>query len=394
MKSEKHLNRKEEIIDTAFRVWQQNCFTSTSLNDIAECLGMTKQAIYRYFKGKSGLITAMGERITGDYNENFSQFRLLSDDLTRNRMIKDFIRNQIIFFRSHSEYLSFLISKIRLADDGRQGFLDIIVQQSRYLREKIQISETAVNYILNLIVFHIFIDSSASEKDLTEKIYTLLQDGFGTGKLEIPSNTKELIETNRIPLKGEDERNKVLKAISDVVMEEGPHNASLDKIAKRAGMTKSSLYFYFSNKEEMIQKTINDQTEAFTEYYHKKLSAYDDPGQQLFAHFVLTASMTIENPRTVSLIHWFVRRGIGDNFRKPTEFENYRVFFESAAREQYINTHGITAEKLLLLVNFVVTFEVNNQTNKDLEKEKKYELVTDLFDLFIHGLKAIQEKEK
>lgn len=393
MKSEKHLNRKKEIIDTAFRVWQKDCFTSTSLNDVAECLGMTKQAIYRYFTGKSGLITAMGERITGEYIENFSKFRRISEGLDKKKTVKDFIYNQILFFRSHSEYLSFLISKIRLADNSRKDFFDIILEQSHYLRERLQVSGTAVNYILNLIVFYIFIDTSINNRELTDKIYTLLLEGFGTEKFTIPGNREELIQYNRIPLDDSDEKNKVFKAISDVVMEEGPHNASLDKIAKRAGMTKSSLYFYFNNKEEMIEKTINNQTEAFTQFYFKTLSAYKDPGQQLFAHFVLSASMTIENPRTVSMIHWFVRRGIGDNFRKPTEFENYRVFFEKAAREKYINTHGITAEKLLLLVNFVVTFEVNNQTNKDLEKERKYELVTDLFELFIHGLKAIQEKE-
>ncbi|MBN2655899.1 MAG: TetR/AcrR family transcriptional regulator [Spirochaetales bacterium] len=393
MKSEKHLNRKEEIIDTAFKVWQLNCFTSTSLNDIAESLGMTKQAIYRYFKGKNGLISEMGSRITDHYRNNFLEFRSKAETETPEEIVRGFIKNQIEFFRSHGEYLSFLISKMRLADEGRKSFIDVIAEQTGYLREKLSVKPTAVNYILNLIVFYIFIDSAKSTSELTDRIYTLVHEGFGTDLLKKPSDPEKLILANRIPETDMTEENKVLQAISEVVMEEGPHNASLDKIAKRAGMTKSSLYFYFSNKEEMITETINRQTEAFTEYYFGKISGYDDVGEQLFAHFVLTASMTIERPRTVSMIHWFVRRGIGDNFRKPTEFKNYRVFFENAANCRYLDTHGITADQLLLLVNFCVTFEVNNQTNKDLDKESKYGLVNDLFDLFIHGLKALQEKK-
>ncbi|MBB6481058.1 TetR/AcrR family transcriptional regulator [Spirochaeta isovalerica] len=394
MKSVKHLNRKEEIIDTAFKVWQLNCFTSTSLNDIAESLGMTKQAIYRYFKGKSGLISEMSSRITDHYRSNFRDFRRIAETESRDQIVREFIRNQIEFFRNHSEYLSFLISKIRLADEGRRNFIEVIAEQTGYLQKELDVKPSAVNYILNLIVFYIFIDSLKSTEELTGRIYTLVTEGFGTELLAKPSDPERLLRENRIPENDMTEENKVLQSISEVVMEEGPHNASLDKIAKRAGMTKSSLYFYFNNKEEMITETINRQTEAFTEYYFEKISAYEEVGDQLFAHFVLTASMTIERPKTVSMIHWFIRRGIGDSFRKPTEFEKYRVFFENAANYRYLNTHGITADQLLLLVNFCVTFEVNNQTNRDLEKESKYGLVHDLYDLFVHGLKALQENKK
>jgi len=388
MKSTKHLNRKKEIIDTAFEVWKKTHFTSTSLNDIAENLGMTKQAIYRYFKGKSGLITAMGDRVTGEYRENFSDLRAMTEEKERDEIIKTFIKNQIEFFRNHSSYLTFLISKVRLADESRKELMSVLEEQTAYLQDKLNLKATAITYILNLIVFYIFIDFRRSSKELTERVFIQVTRGFGTDLLAMPSNPVKLIEDNRIPDKSDREESKVLQAISEVVMEEGPHNASLDKIARRAGMTKSSLYFYFNNKEEMITETINSQTEAFAEYYFSKISEYEEVGDQLFAHFVLTASMTIERPRTVSMIQWFVLRGIGDNFRKPTEYEKYRVFFENAVNYRYLDTHGMTADQLLLLVNFCVTFEVYNQSNHELEKEEKYELVIDLFDLFIHGLRA------
>lgn len=390
MKSEKHLNKREEIIDTAFTVWHRNCFTSTSLNEIAEPLGMTKQAIYRYFNGKTGLITAMGERITESYRENYHLIEPVVKTEPKIRAVKAFILNQISFFRSHGEYLSFLVSKIRSADEGRKNFMQILREQNNLLGTVWNLQTTEVNYIFNLIVFYIFAETDRSDEELSDRIYTIISRGFGTELLKMPENPRRIIEENRLEENEYKEENRVLQAISEIVMEDGPHNASLDKIAKRAGMTKSSLYFYFSNKEEMIVKTINGHTERFCRYYHDRVSAYSEAGEQLFAHFVLSAGMTIEMPRTVSMIHWFIRRGIADNFRKPTDFENYRVFFENAVNSRHLDTHGVSADRLIMLVNFCVTFEIVNEQNRDLDKDSKYGLVTKLFEIFIHGLKNIK----
>jgi AcrR family transcriptional regulator len=204
-----------------------------------------------------------------------------------------------------------------------------------------------------------------------------------------PQNTDRILKDVRLSQYSDREENKVLQAISEVVLEEGPQ-ASLGKIAKKAGMTKSSLYFYFKNKEEMIIKTMNGQTERFIDFYYKNLSSYENIGEQLFAHFVITASMAIEMPKTIPMIHWFITRGMAENFKKPTDFENYRIFFENAVNYRYLNTHGVTADKLLMLVNFCVTYEINNIQRKNLSKEEKYRLVYGLYDLFTHGLKGLK----
>ncbi len=47
------------IVDTAFKVWGENSFYNTSLSSLAEALGMSKPAIYRYFKNKDALLQAM-----------------------------------------------------------------------------------------------------------------------------------------------------------------------------------------------------------------------------------------------------------------------------------------------------------------------------------------------
>ncbi|MCK5674296.1 MAG: helix-turn-helix transcriptional regulator, partial [Spirochaetales bacterium] len=47
------------IIDTAFKVWGEDSFYNTSLSTLAEAMGLTKPAIYRYFKNKDAILQAM-----------------------------------------------------------------------------------------------------------------------------------------------------------------------------------------------------------------------------------------------------------------------------------------------------------------------------------------------
>jgi AcrR family transcriptional regulator len=43
----------------------------------------------------------------------------------------------------------------------------------------------------------------------------------------------------------DEKRKALLQAASDVLLELGPQKTTLDDIARRAGMAKSSLYYYF-----------------------------------------------------------------------------------------------------------------------------------------------------
>ncbi len=387
MKSEKHLLKRKEIIDTAFRVWNKNCYISTSLNDLADSLGMTKQAIYRYFKGKGDLLNAMESQVLLEYNDINIQINKKIETLSRDSAVEQYVMNQISFFRKNSQYLNFLISKTRLKDLDNKEFRENQRKQNEYLSEKLSIPLMAVNYILNLVVFYNLLGERENIQKLTKKICNITFNGFGTKRLLPPNQTDEILQAVKIKSGEKQDQDKVLQAVSDAVLEDGLQ-ATMGAIAKKAGMTKSSLYFYFKNKEEMIDRAINTQTKTFIDYYYKSISTYAQVSEQLFAHFAISASVAIELPETIPMIHWFITRGLAENLKKPTDFPNYRIFFDQAIENKYLNTHGISADKLLMLVNFCITFEINNIERKNLSKEDKYKLVYGLHNLFTHGLKG------
>lgn len=392
MKSEKHLQKKKEIINTAFTVWNRNCYFSTSLNDIAESLAITKQAIYRYFSSKKDLLNAMEQQIINDYRQNSNLLIKKIETLSTEKAVEFYIMNQISFFRKHHEYITFLVSRIRLKDHQDKEFLYIEQEQSDYLKAKLSLPYSAVNYLTNLIVFYSLMGVKESSEKLTGRIVIIFRDGFGTELLKPSESFDQILKNTRLTEYEDSEKDKVFQAISDTVLEKGLQ-ASLGQIAQKAGMTKSSLYFYFKNKEDMIMKTMNRQIEKFVDYYYSTLSSFKNIGDQLFAHFVITASMTIELPKTIPMIHWFITRGMAESFVKPTDYEKYRVFFEKAISHRYLNTHGIQGDKLLMLINFCITYEINNIQRNNLNKEEKYDLVYGLYNLFIYGLRG-SEKEK
>lgn len=393
MKSEKHLQKRQEIIDSAFRVWNRNCFFSTSLSDIASSLGITKQAIYRYFKGKQELLCAMEDQIMKEYSLYTEKLLQSITTESQKEIIELYVTNQIHFFRNRKDYVTFLISRISHKQSDRKDFLEILMKLSNFFLNKLSIPLTAAIYIFNLIVFYILIGEQSSIKDMSEKISNILYNGFGTDLFITPSGLDSILRENRLAAKNPENEEKILTAISDVVLEEGPEKASMKKIAARAGMTKSSLYYYFKNKEEMINNTLNKQTESFVNFYHDKVSSYTQLEEQIFTHFVLTASMIIERPKTLPLAHWFITRGMAVSLKKPTDFIKYKFFFEKAIQGNYINTQGISLEQLIMLVNFCITYEINNIYRKELDKEEKYQLLYGLYDLFTHGLKGLTEKE-
>lgn len=59
-----HDERKNEIIDTASRIFAQKGYDKSSVNDILNAIGIAKGTFYHYFKSKEDVLDAVIERAT------------------------------------------------------------------------------------------------------------------------------------------------------------------------------------------------------------------------------------------------------------------------------------------------------------------------------------------
>jgi len=74
---------RKKIVSEAFAIFLEKGFEKTMMDDIAARLGVTKPAIYRYYKNKEELfIASMGETMLGEYKTIFATSFASDDPIT------------------------------------------------------------------------------------------------------------------------------------------------------------------------------------------------------------------------------------------------------------------------------------------------------------------------
>ena len=64
--------RRREILDAAVRLISERGYNGTSVQDVADAVGVTKQGVLRYFPSKDNLLAAV-------YHENYNTFGSVED---------------------------------------------------------------------------------------------------------------------------------------------------------------------------------------------------------------------------------------------------------------------------------------------------------------------------
>jgi AcrR family transcriptional regulator len=79
----------------------------------------------------------------------------------------------------------------------------------------------------------------------------------------------------------EERPKQILDAALTVFAEQGLAAARLDDIAKRAGLSKGTIYLYFDNKEDLFREVVRSTVIAFIEHGEACLEETSDPRQAL-----------------------------------------------------------------------------------------------------------------
>jgi len=77
--------------------------------------------------------------------------------------------------------------------------------------------------------------------------------------------------------------NSILKAASTVIARDGFEGASVRKVAAKAGVGLSGIYYYFKNKDELLYAIQTDTFTTLVEMLKERLSGLDNPRDRLRA---------------------------------------------------------------------------------------------------------------
>lgn len=90
-------------------------------------------------------------------------------------------------------------------------------------------------------------------------------------------------------------RDQILQAASEVISENGYERSSVDQIARRAGLSRSTVYEYFPSKDEILKGCFAARREALAEALARRIARATGLEEQLAAFFEICLSRVDEN---------------------------------------------------------------------------------------------------
>lgn len=103
-------------------------------------------------------------------------------------------------------------------------------------------------------------------------------------------------------------RSLILAAALNVFSTDGYRGATLERIAERAGMSKTNLLYYFPSKEEIYHTALEQTVEGWLDPF-EAISASGDPIEELRRYISFKLKMSAEQPEASRLFANEVQRG-------------------------------------------------------------------------------------
>ena len=99
-----------------------------------------------------------------------------------------------------------------------------------------------------------------------------------------------------VPEYKEEAKSRILDAANKVFAEKGYHEATMDDIAKRLGVSKGAIYLYFSSKEDLFEAMCKMAPQAFKEILLSSFGDEANPIQSATQFFDKMLKLSASNP--------------------------------------------------------------------------------------------------
>jgi AcrR family transcriptional regulator len=99
-----------------------------------------------------------------------------------------------------------------------------------------------------------------------------------------------------VPEYKEEAKSRILEAANKVFAERGYHEATMDDIAKRLGVSKGAIYLYFSSKEDLFEAMCKTAPQAFKEILYSSFGDEANPIQSATQFFDKMLKLSASNP--------------------------------------------------------------------------------------------------
>jgi len=411
---DKHTLKKKQIIETAFKVWGEEFFYKTSLASLAKELGISKTALYRYFRNKETLIDEMRqvfldvhknicEEMTAEAEGKSFQERL---ELFHDKFLRFYGENYwyyrfaFIFLLPHTAEGFHQIEEIRQLQHGMFP-ADQLQQEFGWGDQEVKAVQRFIfsvgTFLLNRgnIKEIQEIDQLTSEQLLDMNGKLVFEGMEGPAKIRMP-DFEAVEEKCRLELEDLLPKDPLFAAISKVVAEEGLWDASLEKIAKMAGMSKSSLYFHFHDRNEMLWKMIDRERHQLGQLFLDRSELLDTVEERIYAYFAIFAWYLSRRPEFLAVMNWF--RFQQFHIKIPHHMKGgmnkYIGFINEAEQSGKLRTDVLDTITKARWINYLLIQEINNMYWIEGLSDRMWPFIRSSFKLFLFGVKGVEDDRK
>ena len=348
---------RNTILIAAFKVWSGDMYMKTSLSTLASDLGITKPALYRHFKSKEEILESMAEYALSEYSKVSASMRPELESGTFRHAAGIYSRRIMEFYLAHPGFFYFfarlLIQHehqfhgrvIKLLETDALMFGAILGRDPSLSREDIELIIrlffTHVTYWCELAVGNSRIEFRGGIDGAVEGLVSSLFDGFFPDA--DPEEFDPLHVENGISLETSDIPflDKRLEAVMTVISREGFAKASVRKIAGELNISKSSLYSFFKNKNDMFVSVRERHRSWLENICRVKLISFETELERFYGFLYIIVLSFLQDERKVVFLNWLRFQNIKSEGNSPGFNFQAASVTESVYEKGHIKSYGL-----------------------------------------------------
>jgi AcrR family transcriptional regulator len=340
---------KNEIIEAAYKVWGREFYLDTSLSHVARELKVCKPALYRHFMNKKALLEAM----TRHFFDDFAGF--VQADYDKALKTEDKSEGVFIFIQSIIEYyarnVNYFIFSMTILNDRKLDSFNMMEELSlrginmEYFHSSIKREYALDQVVMRLLFatltcymahFHNMRGSLTNPPDeagiskAINMISAIIGKGLGYTDTEINALDYEELENRVLGKLNNIDDDPLLKAVAGAVAEAGPWDASMEQVARRSGLSKSSLYSHFKNKQDMLRQLFMTESMRIIDFAQGQIKQSEIPQEQLYLGIFAIAEYLRSKPDILVALDWIRNRKLNlspsDHRHKRPKIDFLRLF--------------------------------------------------------------------
>ncbi|MCL2068200.1 MAG: TetR/AcrR family transcriptional regulator, partial [Treponema sp.] len=159
---------------------------------------------------------------------------------------------------------------------------------------------------------------------------------------------------------GNTEPEPLFRAVAEAVAEAGPWGASMEMVAQRLGLSKSSLYGHFKNRKDMIRRLFIGEFKRILDFARQGIGLSPKPAEQLYLGIFSIAVYLRSRSEILTALDWLRTRKL-DIGKSEKEMEEYFKLFVDIEIEpimicEEIEKQHVSHWILFLIINTLIRF--------------------------------------